>query len=208
VIGGNTAAAGGSTVVITLAGSTTAGDVINVGGCGDGVDLPSSVADSQGNTYTLVESANVATVVATYQAGATGTPTVALGPGDTITVTYTGTSGAKAVSAVGVPNLPANSLDLPGSSVTGATSSAPNLTTFGLAESTEVQLVTLASANAGGLVSWTDGVTFTLDSRHSGTGPWLVMAYQFVSLLPQITITGSLSASVTWNLVSAGFKEV
>lgn len=212
VIGGNIAAAGVGTVVITLAAgiSTTAGDVIYVAGAGDGTDLPQTVIDSKGNGYTLVESNNTPTEMSTWQAGASGTPTVALAPGDTITLTYTGTTGTKAVSAIGIPNLPASSLDPSNfGGVTGGTSTAPNSASFGLSEANEIIMITLAYPNGGGAaVTWTDGATQQLDQRHATAGVFLTTAYQAISGLPQVNIAATIGASVAWTLANANFKEV
>jgi hypothetical protein len=213
VIGGNTAAAGGSSLVITLGAgvSTTAGDVIHVCGCGDGSDLPTLVTDSKSNLYALAESANSAPdpFFSTWHSGQAGTPTTALGPGDTITLTYSGTTGTKAAAAVGIPNLPAFSFDLAGSSNAGGTSNNPSYQVFGQAEATEIVIVDLMALNAAGAsVTWTDGLSQQIDQRHATAGIYLTTAWQATSVLPQTTIAATLGASTNWTMSNENYKEV
>jgi hypothetical protein len=215
-IGGTAVVAGTATIVLTVGAGgvvpTNAGDVIHVAGaCAPNTQALTGVADSKGNVYAAAVINAIDPVLPacnTFHAGAAATPSIALVNGDTITLTYSGTTGDKAATVTGIPNLPASAYDLAGSGSAGGTSAAPNQSQQALAQFTEVAINSLASLNGGGAVTW-DAADIPIDSEHQTTGIYLATSYQAISQPPNVmAVSGTLGASVAWQLDTDSYKEV
>jgi hypothetical protein len=214
----NAIASGTATITLTVGSNPTGaaqaypvlpGDLVEVSG-GGGTGVPTGVTDTQGHTYTAVNS--IATSPASWKFwaiatnGLQGTPATAP---DVITVTYSGTGSAKGVVVTGCSFMSTTPLDTPTIQTSSGTSTTPSVTTAaGLAGATQGEMIvaTITSANAGGAPNWPGSWT-RIAQATTGSG-------QYTSVAVKINITGTgtvtanptLSSSVTWTMSIAAYK--
>lgn len=209
-VGGNAIAAGTSTIVCQVTNPTSAGDTLHVAAnAAFGTSTVLSATDSKGNIYSIKVSDNVqipaTCLIADNTNNALGTK--ALATSDTVTVTYSGTTGAKTASVAGVSGINANPFDAAATPLNSDGSSiSPSLTSGGLAQAAEVCIATLSSSNAGGAPNWGAGWV-QLDRQQLGSGQFLSIAYQDVSSVSPVTVSATLAASGRWAILLAPLKE-
>jgi hypothetical protein len=185
-----------ATQTITVTTATAPGDAIVVA-CGNssaaGATI-SSVSDSKGNSYT----AAIAAVTATeFGQPWTSGGQNALTTSDTITVTYSTTTGVKGAMAAGVPGANGTAVDQAGSG--HASSTAPSATTAGtLSVAEEMAIGIIFNNSAGGVPSGLGSFT-SAGSFQSGSSPEMTIAYQQVSATSAVTFSGTISPSNTWS---------
>lgn len=214
-VGGLAQAAGSNTTVVSVGSAggqgTTAGDVIHVAASSaTGTATPTSISDSKGNAYTPRNGGTAvgAPTLQTWDAGAAGTPTVALVAGvDTITILWSGTTGDKEVSVTGIPNLPASSADTGGgASLINNVGTNPTVAAV-TQQFTEIGIVSLAWNNAGGALKW-DVPDQPIDQQHTGTGVFLAKAWQGISQPPsQIQASPTIAVSTNASLAIDCYRE-
>ena len=182
---------GSATLVLNVATATSAGDVIfvaaNTASTGQTI---TGVADSKGNTYAVINSD--LTETDTYQFETTGTtnPLAAGGTPDTITITYSGTLGAKAAVCIGLPGVTSGH-DVAPTTVNGSAATSSSIASGTLGQANEVIMAVVATANQTAAPTWGSGWTQIGVARQSGN-PWLTVAYRIVSS------TSSVNATTTW----------
>jgi hypothetical protein len=175
----STATGRGDAIVVACANSSSAGAAV------------SGVADSKGNVYTAA--------IAAVSSNEFGQPYTsggqnALTTSDTITATYSTTTGEKLLMAVGVPGACGAAVDQAASA--HGTSMSPSVTSGALAIAEEMAIGIILNALAGGAPS--DLGSFTLiDSFQSGSSPEATMAYLQVSATTAVTFSGTIT-STTW----------
>lgn len=195
LIGVQSGPAGSATTVITAVNGTAAhtGTVVALSSASA---TPTGVADAAGNTYTLAAgdaAGNEPTWV--YVA----LDTAALTVGQHITVTWSGTAGAKNAIAVTAPGVrTASAVDR---TATGdGTSTAPAATTAALSQGSELAIAVISSAFAGGTVGWGTG-WMAQASAQNGTSPFTSAAVMPVTAAAAVTASGTLPASAAWTTV-------
>ena len=202
--GGNSAT-GSATLQITVTTTTVSGDCIAVWGTSNG-GTPTSVADSQGNTYAQVGSlvTNGSLLGAWFVA--LGAKPLAAGT-DTITLTCSTTVGSKTLSAFGCSGAATASATDQTPTPTTGTSTTPSITSGTLAQAAELALAGLVSANGGGAVTW--GSSFTSppasDSEHNATAQFGSAAAITVSSAGALTASGTIT-SAAWGIVLVTLK--
>lgn len=200
LIGGNGAAAGSTTLVISVATGTATGDQISVAAmCGPGTTV-SSVADSKGNTYTKINS-NTAHIP-TYHYTTTGT-TVALTTSDTITITYSSTTQEKYGVATGMTGVLATPDQVPTPTVGTAVTSG-SITSGTLSQPTEFAIAIISTAN-GSPPTWGSGFT-QISQQHIAGNPYLSVAYLAVNATTAITASATFASS-NFTMLMATFVE-
>lgn len=204
---GTAVAAGSNPVTILVQNPTSAGDTLAVSAnAAFGTSTVVSATDSQGNTYQIKVADNtqipVTMLIADNTNNALGTK--ALSTADTISVTYSGFTGAKCVSVCGVSSLNANPEDqlvnADGNSI------SPTVTSAALAQASEVCLSALASSNSGGVPSFSAGWT-QIDRQQLGSGQYLTVAWLEPPNASPVTASATLSVSGRWGLLLATLKE-
>jgi hypothetical protein len=191
---------GGTSLVITVATGTTAGDQILVSAASVAAGSQvSAVTDSRANTYTKQSTGT--TMPSTEW---TSPGTTALQAGDTITLTYGTSAGAKGAIAQGISNLAATPIDnVP--AATNGTSTAPSITSAALAQADELVVATLTCANAGGTPSWAAGWTVLLTLHNTGDQV-LSVAYKNVTSAAAVTASATI-VSAAWSMMMVTYKE-
>lgn len=195
LIGEQADPAGSATTIITaIRGTTTGSGTVVAVSCPSAT--PTGVTDTAGNTYTLGAS-DPGGNQPTWAWVALNT--TALAAGDTITVTWSATAGAKNALAVTVPGAKTASAVDATATADGA-STTPSATTGPLASDQETAIAVISSGNAGGQVSWAapwavQGTTV------SGTTQYTSIATRPTSAATPVIASGTLGASTGWTTV-------
>lgn len=199
-------ASGQKTLVLNVATATSAGDVIHVAANTSSTGQTiSGVTDSKGNTYAVITSD--LTQTDTYQFETTNTPTTPLVAGatpDTITITYSGTGGAKAAVCIGIPGVTSGH-DVAPATVAGASSTSSSIASGTLGQANEYVIAVLATGAQATGPSWGAGWT-QLGQTRAASNPWLTVAYQQVSAITSVSATASWSASVKYCTLLTSYK--
>jgi hypothetical protein len=191
-IGHNTAGTPATQTIVVGTG-TTAGDAIIVL-CGNssaaGATI-SSVTDSKSNTY---NPATTASVTVEFGHVWVALNTTALTTSDTITVTYSTTTGQKGCIAVGCSGVATSSAVDQNNSAHGS-STAPSVTSGTLAQATEMAIGVIFAASGSGVPTsppLTQIVTF-----QSGSSPQITAYYQATASTTAVTCSGTIT-SANW----------
>ena len=195
-------ASGTTTLVLNVATPTSAGDVVyvaaNTASTGQTI---TGVADSKGNTYAAINSD--LTEVDTYQFETTNS-TTALTTSDTITITYSGTGGAKAAVCVGLPGVTSGH-DVAPTTVNGASATSSSIASGTLGQANEVIMAVVSTGAQASGPSWGSGWT-SVGTARQASNPWLTVAYQVVSSTSSVNATASWSASVKFCTLLSSWK--
>jgi hypothetical protein len=217
-VGGNAVGAGTSTITFHPANPTSANDTLHLAAnAAFGTTTVTGASDSQGNTYGIKVSDNTQIATTGLLADNTNNAggTKALATSDLVTVTYSGTTGAKCASMAGVAGLQANPFDAAATPlnnagqttvIAGSVVGNPNLTSGALAEAAEVCIASLGSGNAGGAPTWAAGWT-QLDRQQLGSGQFLSVAYLDPATAAAVVVGATLTAATRWGLLLAPLKE-
>ncbi len=196
-----TSAVSSATYANTLTSAVPAGSAVTVVASAFSTTAATGVTDSQGNTYTLVQSSTTGQYQQVFQA----VNVAALGVTDSITVTYAAANTQqKNILAVATSFVPAvTPLDFSAQATgTGtAISVAGTPTAYGDA------LLFIASwANLGAPATAPDGWQPAADQIHATSGQWTGMWYS-VNLAPSGSVTASATiTSAAWAGVLLGYK--
>lgn len=176
-----------------------AGDSVAVVlGSSGGADLL-SVADSKGNTYSLVVSETGGTPRTHIYQSAISVP---LTTSDTITATFSTSGNAFNVIAAGCPG----GMDVETGTAGHAfgTSTAPSAATTALSNSYELIVAGVSNGNGGGTPSWPTGWT-VLSTQHTGSTQWTSAAYRTTTGTGPVTASATV-VSAAWTTVVAAFR--
>jgi len=203
LIGTTGTASSAASQPVSVGTGTSAGDCIIVA-CGNssaaGATI-SGVADSAGNVYVAADAASSSNEfgqiwISYYGSGGAGTPTGALTTSNTITVTYSGTSGIKNVVAAGVSGVAtSNAVDQAPTPGHG-TSAAPTVTSGTLAQAAELAIGVICNASAGGVPSGLGSFT-PVESYQNGSSPEVTVAYLDTASTAAVTFSGTIT-SANW----------
>lgn len=203
LIGDTSTASGANTIAITVAQATASGDAIIIAGSAGGsatTVIPSGVTDTQGNVYVLTAS-QTASFASYYYVALNAKPltlTGNAGAPDVITATYAGTinKNAIAVGCSGVASVSA----LDQVATTGATSTAPSVTTAAQIASNDLAIAIVANGSGGGAVTWAAGWT-SQASAHNGTTAWASVATQVLTTPVAVMASGTIT-SAAWVILA------
>jgi hypothetical protein len=201
---GGAATGAGTTLVVNVATASAANDVIFVAASTSGIaGTISGVVDSKGNTYAQINSD--LTQIPTYQFETTGA-TAALTTSDTITITYSSTSGTKEAVIVGIPGV-SSGHDGPAtpSTVNSAGATSSSITSNTLSQANEVVMVVLSVGAQATGPTWGAGLT-SAGVERQGSNQWLTVAYEVVSSTSAVTATATWPTSVKYCTLLSTFK--
>lgn len=183
----------GVTQTITPVTATAAGDAIIVAcGCSSTSVAVSSVTDSKSNSYAAATGA-----VTSYEFGQVwiATGTTALGTSDTITVTYSTTSGEKLAVAVGASGVASSSAVDTGAVASAESNTAtPSVTSGTMATSSELVIGVLACKDTSGVPVVASPFT-QVTEQQSGSSPYITVAYLDASSTAAVTFSASITAA-------------
>jgi hypothetical protein len=192
-IGHNTAGTAAVQTIVVATG-TTAGDAIIVctGNSSTSVTI-TSVTDSKSNSYAAATTASTS-----FEFGQIwlALNTTALTTSDTITVTYSTTTGNKGCIAVGCSGVVTSSAVDQAPTPAHAGSTAPTVTTGTLAQATEMAIGCIFSAVGGGVPS-APSLTQIVNFQ-SGSSPEVTAYYQATVATTAVTCSATLGASSNW----------
>jgi hypothetical protein len=201
LIGSNQITSGNS-LTITPGGSTTAGDAIIIAGSTSTTWLPSTVTDSQNNTYALVQAASANNPAAwTWVAFNTNPLTVS----DTITVGWNNTGPAKTVFALGCSGFDSSvSVDI--SAANQGTSVSPSVSSGGpLLQTVELGVALIVNGNGGGApTGFTAGWTQQGTTLHNGTNQYTSVLTNVTSSASALTVGATITSAI-WSAVLITF---
>lgn len=193
----------GTTIVLSVANTTNAGDAIVVGGSYNitGHNEVTGVTDTKGNTYTLAveQDTNYSQAIFVAQ----NTTSLVAGT-DTITVTFN-LSNDKNAWAVGVPGaLTSGAVDKTASS--SGTSTTPGAgPTATLSQTNEVVIAVVDYATAGGTISWGGGFTEIISPFQYLSNQKSSVAYLLTSATTAVSSTATIT-SVNWGALLVTIK--
>lgn len=197
-VGSGSTNANQATCPIPVSQATNAGDAIAVGASSNGTTTPSSCADTQGNSYTLVKSNTGQFKSAVFVAAGA---TAALSTSDTITVTYSAAStdskNAGALGCSGVKSsgyLDANVIN----SSSGSTT--PAAVTGQLSQFNELIVAWEDNASTGGNIAWDSPLTAIVNPGPTGTNQYSSLAAAVVFNEASVTASGTI-VSAKWDII-------
>lgn len=201
VCGGNSAS-GSTTLIVTVTQTTTAGDAIGVWVTSNANNL-TGVTDSKGNTYTQAGTTAVNGTLAGAWFVALNTAKLTAST-DTITLTCSGTGGAKALTAAGCSGLlAAGAVDQTPTPTTGS-STAPSITSGTLGQANELCLTGETHGASGSAITWGNSFT-SLDSQHAPSAEFANDAYLVVSSTSAVTSSATITAAA-WGMALVTLK--
>jgi hypothetical protein len=200
-VGQLTSAAGSATSVVTVATTTIANDALFVVcGCGGGgVPTANSVADTKSHTYTLAASVIAPNGMCVWIFQSLHAATPLLSSGDTVTVTWSGTTNQKNVEVIACAGVNATAaLDQIASAY--ATGAAPSVTTTAsLANNNELVLAAITSGYATASITWAAGITAMDTGLRSAGGVYTSVGTQVITNSTSAPTAGAtLGASGVW----------
>ena len=195
-------ALGTNTLVLNVATPTSAGDVVFVAADTSSTgQTVTGITDSKGNTYVVINSD--LTETDTYQFETTGT-TAALSGTDTITITYSGTAGAKAGICVGIPGVTSGH-DVAPTTVNSAGATSSSIASGTLGQANEVVVAVLTTGTQAAAPTWGSGWTQVGVARQA-SNPWMTVAFQVVSSTSSVNATASWGTSVKFCTLLSSWK--
>lgn len=166
-------------IIVSLANTSAAGAVVN------------SVTDSKSNTYN-----RIGTAVVTHQFAdmwiALGT--TALTTSDTITVTFSTTSGTKNAVAVGCSGVATASAVDQDVTFNQGSGTSPSVTTGTLSQATEMAIGLINNQNLGTAPTFGGGFT-QVAQQHSGTNAYTTIAYLATSSTSAVTFSATIGST-------------
>jgi hypothetical protein len=204
LIGTANAALGSTTLVLTPATPSAANDVIHVAANTNAIGQTiTGVTDTKGNTYAVINSDTAQ--LPTYEFETTGV-TIGLSVSDTITITYSSTSGAKEAIAIGLPGVtPGHDSTGTPTPVDGAGALASTITSGTLSQANEVVLAIVSTGNQSTGPAFGSGFT-ALGSTHQGFNQWLTVGFLVVSSTAAVTATATWGTSVKYCALMTSFQ--
>jgi hypothetical protein len=189
LIGHNTPSTGTSQT-IAVGTATTAGDAIIVAtGNSSTSTTVTSVTDSKSNTYTA---AIAAVTSSEFGHEWIALNTTALTTSDTITITYSTTTGQKGCVAIGCSGV-ATSSAIDQAVSAHATSSSPSATTGTLSQATEMAIGVIFNKSTGGAPTGLGSFT-SITQFQSGSSPEVTVAYLATSATTAVTFSGTITS--------------
>jgi hypothetical protein len=200
-VGQLTSAAGSATSVVTVATTTIANDALFVvcGSGGGGVPTANSVADTKSHTYTLAASVIAPNGMCVWIFQSLHAATPLLSSGDTVTVTWSGTTNQKNVEVIACAGVNATAaLDQIASAY--ASGAAPSVTaTASLANNNELVLAAITSGYATAGITWSAGTTAMDTGLRSSGGVYTSVGTQVITNSTAAPAAGAtLGASGVW----------
>lgn len=208
-LGSNTAAAGSTTLALTVGADVATTDLVLFGTGATGSVTNSSVTDSGGDTFEFQGAPAAGGTIRNklwYAPNPTDTSLSALTSGvGTITCTFASTSGAKAVQGIKISGaLQSSGASFDQVNTATGTSTAPSVSTAGaLAQANSIVVVQVIISSESGATFTQDG-TFTqvgAGVTFSGTSTKLYLAYKIVASTSAVTYTASLTGSKDWSAI-------
>jgi hypothetical protein len=194
-----------TTYTVPITATTGLGDsiILIAGSSGGGTNnIPTSVTDSQGQTYQLIVPSNQGVGNLTYWQFFNSK---VLTSSDTITVTYPVANAAlKNCIAVDCPGIPASSQAIDQNaivSVTGTTGTSPSASIIP-ATTYELLIVTEQNANAGGSPTVSSPL-ISLTTLHSGNAEYTNVSYAIVT--SSVTASYTTGATGGWGIIAVGY---
>jgi hypothetical protein len=187
--------------VISVGTATTAGDVIFVAlaNSSSGGATITGITDSAGNDYArIIPAANTSNefgdlwaALPQNNSGTTG----ALTTSNTITVTWSATTGQKMCVAFGLSGVAASSAVDQDPAPGHATNASPTVSTGTLAQAAEMAIGVLNNAVTAAPSSV--GLT-QLTQQQATTSPYITVCYELTSSTSAVTFSGSFGGSENW----------
>jgi hypothetical protein len=200
-VGQLTSVAGSATSVVTVATTTIANDALFVvcGSGGGGVPTANSVADTKSHTYTLAASVIAPNGMCVWIFQSLHAATPLLSSGDTVTVTWSGTTASKNVEVIACAGVNATAaLDQIASAY--ASGAAPSVTAANsLANNNELVLAAITSGYATAGITWTTGTTAMDAGLRSASSPYTSVGTQVITNSTSAPTAGAtLGATGVW----------
>lgn len=203
-IGSPASGSGSFTLPITVTTATAAGDKIEVAAV-TATGIATGVTDSRGNSYSLTDGDPTGSGTGLFHYIADGS-TIALQPGDTITVSYSLAWSLKAAIAIATSGLLTTALDKH-NIATSSGSPSPSVTSATLTQASETVLGIIGDnfTGAGGDPVWAAGWNKIISGSVIG-GPHVSFAYKLVNSTSAVTANGTISSS-KWTAIIATLKN-